>query len=492
VYQADHTVSHIVTKESSLLKDIRSSKYLQSTIGTFYQEVKQLLDDGNKVFLCATPCQIDGLYAVLEKEYENLICCDFICRGVNSPAVFQKYMQMLEHRYKSKASRIKFKDKTHGWHRFSMRVEFENGQTYCKDRYRDPFFVGYLQFNNFVRPSCYDCKFKGLKRKADITLADFWGIETLDKTMDQDLGTSLVMIHTEKGASFFGRNRDMLEVKSFSFEQSVVGNQAFFSSMKRGDLEQRRLFFDALSRQTFEVVARRFFPLPGWRQKMLDNRIVKIARFAIRSFFTIGFSIGTWWNNIYYNFLSSHIVSKRRVPLTILRNCCIECRKGSQWIINGALTLGTKQVRKSRIETRLLVEEDATLTVHGNYYVGAGSYIRIIKGGHLILNEGFLNEGVQITCGSEISIGSGCAIARDVSIRDYDGHVLDDAAYQIAKPIRIGNHVWIGERAIIRKGVVIGDGAVIAAGAIVTKDVLACTLVAGVPAKVLRNHIEWH
>ena len=71
-----------------------------------------------------------------------------------------------------------------------IKIVAENGKEYCKDRYHDSFFIGYLQAGNFTRPSCYECKFKGFPQKADITLADFWGIEKVDPTMDQDKGTS--------------------------------------------------------------------------------------------------------------------------------------------------------------------------------------------------------------------------------------------------------------------------------------------------------------
>ncbi len=55
----------------------------------------------------------------------------------------------------------------------------------------------------YARPSCYECKFKGYPRIADITLADFWKIEKIDKTLDKDLGTSLVMINSEKRKKIF-------------------------------------------------------------------------------------------------------------------------------------------------------------------------------------------------------------------------------------------------------------------------------------------------
>ena len=69
-----------------------------------------------------------------------------------------------------------------------MRVDFANGKQYCEDRWQDLFFIGYLQCGNFSRPSCYECQFKGFPQKSDITLADFWGIEKIDPSMDKDKG----------------------------------------------------------------------------------------------------------------------------------------------------------------------------------------------------------------------------------------------------------------------------------------------------------------
>ena len=110
----------------------------------------------------------------------------------------------------------------------------------------------------------------------------------------------------------------------------------------------------------------------------------------------------------------------------------------------------------------------------------------------MILNSGFINENVQITCGGTIEIGNGCVIGRDVVIRSYDGHTIQQYGYQISAPIKIGEHVWIGQGATVLKGVTIGDGAIIAANATVTKDVPSHCIVAGCPAKVVKENVNWY
>ena len=159
--------------------------------------------------------------------------------------------------------------------------------------------------------------------------------------------------------------------------------------------------------------------------------------------------------------------------------------------MDAKLFCGLKQVKNSKKETRILLEEKATLRIEGEFKIYAGSYIRVIQGGTLIIHDGFINEDTQITCGDLIEIGHGCTIGRDVIIRSYDGHEVIGSDNKIALPIHIGNHVWIGQRAIILKGVTIGDGAIVAAGAIVTKDVPAHSIVAGNPARVVRENITW-
>lgn len=121
--------------------------------------------------------------------------------------------------------------------------------------------------------------------------------------------------------------------------------------------------------------------------------------------------------------------------------------------------------------------------------IHSGAKISVEKGAFLSLGSGYINSNCEIRCSSSITIGENVAISSEVIIRDNDSHQINESRQE--SPIVIGNHVWIGMRAIILKGVTVGDGAVIAAGAVVTHDVPANAMVGGVPAKIIRNNINW-
>ncbi|CAN5565441.1 hypothetical protein BH11PLA2_BH11PLA2_05060 [soil metagenome] len=114
----------------------------------------------------------------------------------------------------------------------------------------------------------------------------------------------------------------------------------------------------------------------------------------------------------------------------------------------------------------------------------------------LVIGNGtFIGHGCGFNAGKSIRIGKHCLLATGVLIYDLDGHPLDADARRRGEsspaaeilPVVIGDDVWIGSGAVILKGVTIGDRAVIAARSVVTKDVAADSVVAGNPARVIRE-----
>ncbi len=197
-------------------------------------------------------------------------------------------------------------------------------------------------------------------------------------------------------------------------------------------------------------------------------------------------------DNQKHNFFQTKFYSsKYKGKFECYKNTKIAISKTAQVEIGGILRLGAKENPKSRIETRFSIEGSGRVDVNGDFLIGAGSDVRVYNNAKLVLNSGYCNGFVQIICTDKVEIGEDVAIARDVIIRDTDSHKIVAENHKVTAPVKIGNHVWIGTRAIIMKGVTVGDGAVIAAGAVVTKDVPPKTIVAGVPAKVIRENIEW-
>ncbi len=240
-YNEQNLVEHYVVDDISDLPMIRQSKYIQSFTGDVFKQVRAKLKQDKIVGFCGTPCQVAGLLSFLKGSPSNLYTFDFVCRGINSPKAYSKYLEMLEKQYGSKVRKVWFKNKTFGWNRFSTRVDFENGDVYIKDRNTDLFMRGYIEQNLYMRSCCFDCHYKTFPRNADITLGDFWGISRYDSNLDQDLGTSLVMLNSEKGEKLFGNIKDDIYSEESSMEIALPGNACIVENAVKNPKSERFL-----------------------------------------------------------------------------------------------------------------------------------------------------------------------------------------------------------------------------------------------------------
>ena len=110
---------------------------------------------------------------------------------------------------------------------------------------------------------------------------------------------------------------------------------------------------------------------------------------------------------------------------------------------------------------------------------------------NLVIGRGcWINIGCLFDLGAEITIGNKVSIGHDVLLLTTShevGSSLNRALTPIARPITIGGGSWLGSRSTILPGVTIGVGAIVAAGSVVHRDVPPNTLVAGVPARIIKN-----
>lgn len=246
-YNEEHLVEHCMICSVEELEQIRQSKYIQSDIGDVFREVKRALSQDKVVGFCGSPCQVAGLLAFLKGNPEKLYTFDFICRGINSPKAYVRYLEMLEKQYKSTIKRVWFKNKTFGWNRFSTRIDFDNGEVYVKDRNTDLFMRGYIEQNLYMRSCCFDCHYKTLPRVADITLGDFWGVANYHSGLDSDKGTSLVMINSVKGEKLFRGIEDYVFAEESSLDKALPGNACIFeNAVKNPNSEKFLLMLDEM------------------------------------------------------------------------------------------------------------------------------------------------------------------------------------------------------------------------------------------------------
>lgn len=160
-------------------------------------------------------------------------------------------------------------------------------------------------------------------------------------------------------------------------------------------------------------------------------------------------------------------------------------------IQNGFLFLNKSMRVKEPFSAQLEMGENAEINVQNTFSIHSGCHIIVLKNAKLNLGSGYINRNVKIRCYHEISIGNDVAISENVTIWDSDAHQIMGKENQMTQPISIGNHVWIGTNVTILKGVTIGDRAIIAAGSVVTRDIPAQSLAGGVPAKVIKENIQW-
>ena len=491
IFNEDMSVRQYISADKNDLPKLRSSKYLQSHFDGFYTQVKDLLVKGEKVLVCGSPCQMAALRTFLGKDYENLIILDYICRGINSPKVWRKYLDTFEERYGSPVVYAKAKSKEYGWHNLTQKVTLANGKSYFETIDTSLFTQGYLRTGVYCRPSCYECKFKGFPRIADITLADFWGVEKIVKDFNKNLGTSLVMINSIKGKDYFDRIKGKIYIKQVNFEDAIKGNPALIKSLN-SPLVSREEFFKDLDSKTFTEVAEKYI-----KQRVSRSRKLKeLIKFALRVIRETKLQPAAVYKTIKYSGIKNLFNQK---GLIVSPYCILNISKKAKLNINGVCSLGQKShFTKSRLETRFLLQDGATFNIEGNNFISYGADIEIFKdatftmlGGRYTGHAG-ANIGLTVSCMNSITIEKDVQIGRNVTIRDNNGsHFMNLQGYKNSKPVVLKEKCWLCEQCLVMMGVTVGEGAIIGARSVALTNVPDHALVNGNPAQVVYNNVLW-
>ena len=237
-FDSDMGVKHIFVDKLEDIEKCMRSKYVQSDLGDCFRQAEQYLQSGTMVLFVGTPCQVYGLTSYLGRDWEKLFLVDLICHGVPSPMLWKEYIDEIG-RDGTKINQISFRDMSiEGWKNFGMKIQFSDGSAQVDTQDKNVFMQGFLK-GFYNRKSCYDCKFKGLNRKSDITLGDFWTVDKYISNFNDNQGTSLVFVNSEKGKRFIKTVRKSFFIKKVTDTSAALSNTAYGESFQAVDVRRR-------------------------------------------------------------------------------------------------------------------------------------------------------------------------------------------------------------------------------------------------------------
>lgn len=259
-YDKNKVVVHRLSEDIDSLPSFRGSKYVQSNMGSCFQQIKAELQTGRLIAFFGTTCQVYGLKQYLNKEYDNLFCVDLVCHGTPSPKLWEKYVKYHENKEKAPISNINFRSKKYGYHVGSLTLEFENGKRYCASARTDYMLRAF--FSEIAsRPSCYQCHFKTVNRCSDLTVYDAWhAAELNNKIKDDDKGFTHVIVHTASGHAMLREILDSIDVYEEDYKKAIEldGPMVEKSAVVH---EKRNQFYAELDNYTLPRLIRIFVPI---------------------------------------------------------------------------------------------------------------------------------------------------------------------------------------------------------------------------------------
>ena len=237
---------------------LRMSKYAQSDLGDVFSQAKECLESGKWVLFSGTPCQIAGLKNFLRKDYERLHTVDILCRGVPSPMLFQAYIDWLKKRYDFDS--IVFRDQRYGWKTGSPFIVYRGTTPLLQESFDYNLYMKTFASHFSLRRSCYSCEYATRDRMGDFSIGDFWSIDSYDKSINDNIGTSFFLINSAKGEALKPYIEERTSVlKPFEFK-AMKAPQGGIHGPARHSAFREQLFSRFAAREpVFEWMVKKFY-----------------------------------------------------------------------------------------------------------------------------------------------------------------------------------------------------------------------------------------
>lgn len=219
-YDEKWTVRHRGVDKLEDLPALSRSKYMESRIDGLYEDVLNQLKSGRRVLFSGTPCQVAGLLRTVGNDWPNLVAVEVFCGGAPSPLVWQTY---LLHCQKVDGHvgivSVDFRDKSRGWEHPHLTIRYADGASRSKFLLEDSYQLAFFSSLS-TREGCHHCQVQSFRSGADISIGDFWGEGIVERyaALTPEKGLSAVVLHTDRGISFFGEIKDELQTEPSSCE----------------------------------------------------------------------------------------------------------------------------------------------------------------------------------------------------------------------------------------------------------------------------------
>lgn len=221
----------------------RGSMYMQSfALNSWRKTLDWMMNHPEKqLIFFGVGCQGAAFrqYCETLKFRDRVTIVDIICHGVPSPMIWKDYALSLERKKDGRLSEINMRDKRNGWSQ-SIGVARLKGEEISISKWRRAY-----SSRTMSRPCCAFCPYTTTERETDVTIGDFWGIEKIMPDFFDKMGTSLLLIHTEKGMALFDAVRENVEFRESNTKDCLQMNLQHPTSHARS---RRKFWHDYYAR----------------------------------------------------------------------------------------------------------------------------------------------------------------------------------------------------------------------------------------------------
>lgn len=252
----------------------RGSKYMQSIPGDIFSDCAKWmrLNPGKPLLFVGVGCQAAGFQSYIKARglEKNAYIVDLICHGSPSPKIWREYADKLETAWNGKMQEINFRDKRNGWKHSTPYIIINNKEILVRD------YMNIFYSRCALRPSCHVCPYTTVYRNTDMTMGDFWGIDTLMPDFYSDKGNSLILVHSEKGQKLFHSVSENLEYRESNLKDCLQLNRVQPTKVS----PERKKFWREYRKKGIDYIVKKYGQTRLWKKVL--GKMHKAVRLRIK------------------------------------------------------------------------------------------------------------------------------------------------------------------------------------------------------------------